>query len=133
MTEIDARFGVCPCCRKYDGYAAIGRDAWFVCDVHRLRWSVARDLRGDLATATNVAVEERAEYDVIEPVYPAHAHPLFLTHRDNKQAATVMRQGGAGKRQFEIAQPKQRRWPGRKAVPSPRSNKQRNDPVAGPS
>jgi hypothetical protein len=111
------------CCRKHDSYTVVGRDAWFVCDVHRLRWFASRDLRGDLTSnrpkgslnGERVGAQRNvADYDVIEPVYPAHAHPLFHMHRDNKQAATV-----ASKQRGDLYV--RRHWSGRQAVPSKRN------------
>jgi hypothetical protein len=37
-------FGLCPKCRRTDGYLNVGRDHWFVCDAHRLRWYVGSNL-----------------------------------------------------------------------------------------
>ena len=35
--QIDG-FGGCPRCRQNDGYLNIGRDHWFRCDRHRVKW-----------------------------------------------------------------------------------------------
>lgn len=76
--DIEGRYGVCPRCRnKHDGYVSNRRDAWFVCDLHRLRWFAA-DVR-DLTKASERSGAKRdvAAYDVIDPVYPATSHPGF--------------------------------------------------------
>jgi hypothetical protein len=31
-------FGDCPACGKNDGYRNVGREHWFYCDEHKVRW-----------------------------------------------------------------------------------------------
>lgn len=38
------RFGICPCCHRARGPIHIRGSAWFVCDVHRLKWNVGWDV-----------------------------------------------------------------------------------------
>src|SRR6185503_8845161 len=42
--ENDEYFGVCPTCRKSDGYLNLGRANWFVCHEHRVRWLFGENL-----------------------------------------------------------------------------------------
>ncbi len=37
-------FGVCPECRRHNGYLNIGRVHWYVCHTHRLKWCVGENL-----------------------------------------------------------------------------------------
>ena len=34
----DDYFGLCPRCHSTDGYVNFGRDHWFTCNTHRVRW-----------------------------------------------------------------------------------------------
>lgn len=43
----DNYFGVCPHCRRHDGYANFGREHWFFCREHRLMWRVGENLFSD--------------------------------------------------------------------------------------
>lgn len=36
----DGYFGLCPICKKTDGYLNIGRIHWFICKKHRSRWCI---------------------------------------------------------------------------------------------
>lgn len=40
----DAHFGVCPECFRGDGFLNIGRDHWFHCRTHKLKWHVGSNL-----------------------------------------------------------------------------------------
>jgi hypothetical protein len=37
-------FGVCPTCGSNDGFLIIGRDHWFICKEHRVKWLVGSNL-----------------------------------------------------------------------------------------
>jgi hypothetical protein len=37
-------FGRCPICGGNDGYLNVGRDHWFKCDRHRMRWCAGSNL-----------------------------------------------------------------------------------------
>jgi hypothetical protein len=41
---IDGYFGLCPICKKTDGYLNIGRSHWFFCEKHRSRWCIGSNL-----------------------------------------------------------------------------------------
>lgn len=43
----DNRFGVCPICKKTDGYVNIQRVHFFVCDAHKVYWPVGTNLFSD--------------------------------------------------------------------------------------
>jgi hypothetical protein len=74
---IDGRHGFCPRCRdRHDGFVRVGRDVWFVCDRHRLRFFTA-DV-GDLTTGERAgAARDIASYEETEPVWPAEFHPAW--------------------------------------------------------
>ncbi len=40
-------FGDCPKCGRHDGYLNIGRDHWFVCHKHKVKWCVGSNLFSD--------------------------------------------------------------------------------------
>jgi hypothetical protein len=40
-------FGDCPKCRKNDGHINVGRDHWFVCRQHRVKWKAGHDIFPD--------------------------------------------------------------------------------------
>ena len=37
-------FGDCPKCRRNDGYVNIGRNHWFLCKKHRVKWFFGTDI-----------------------------------------------------------------------------------------
>ena len=39
-----AHFGACPECGGNDGYLNVGRDHWFVCHHHKVKWLVGTNL-----------------------------------------------------------------------------------------
>lgn len=41
---IDGYWGLCPICKKTDGYVNIGRNHWFICEKHRTRWWIGSNL-----------------------------------------------------------------------------------------
>ncbi len=40
-------FGDCPKCQKNDGHINVGRDHWFVCRRHRVKWKAGHDIFPD--------------------------------------------------------------------------------------
>ena len=42
--RVSNHFGVCPLCRRTDGFLNVGRDHWFVCHAHRVKWFVGSNL-----------------------------------------------------------------------------------------
>ena len=40
-------FGECPKCKKNDGHLNIGRNHWYFCRKHRVKWHVGSDLFPD--------------------------------------------------------------------------------------
>jgi len=78
--ETDEYFGGCAHCGKTDGYVNYGRDHWFVCDAHRVRWYAGSNLfsswRED-KTDDDIAREWKTrEFTVVDPV---RAKPEALT------------------------------------------------------
>lgn len=43
----DNHFGDCPKCRKNDGHLNVGREHWFVCKRHRVKWRAGHDIFPD--------------------------------------------------------------------------------------
>jgi hypothetical protein len=41
---LDHHFGVCPICHRSDGHVDVGRENWFVCHEHRVKWLVGMNL-----------------------------------------------------------------------------------------
>jgi hypothetical protein len=44
LPRVDNCFGGCPTCHETDGFLNIGRDHWFVCHRHRVKWHVGSNL-----------------------------------------------------------------------------------------
>ena len=70
--EVDY-FGGCPFCRCLDACLNIGREHWYVCHTHRVKWLVGENLfsswrHGSEATWTENAVV-LARYVEVEPLY----------------------------------------------------------------
>lgn len=45
-------FGDCPKCKSNDGHLNVGRDHWFVCKKHRVKWKVGHDIFPDWRNET---------------------------------------------------------------------------------
>jgi hypothetical protein len=71
---VDARFGLCGQCRTWAGkFAREGKDVWLFCDVHRVRWfacDIGNELKGGGLDPRSIA-----DFDEIDPVWPARDHP----------------------------------------------------------
>jgi hypothetical protein len=37
-------FGGCPKCGTHDGFLSVGREHWFICHMHRVKWCVGANL-----------------------------------------------------------------------------------------
>lgn len=57
-------FGLCPICKKTDGYINIGRGHWYFCKEHRVRWCVGANLFSTWRDETEE--EQRAIYDELD-------------------------------------------------------------------
>ena len=58
-----SNFGGCPTCDGSDGYFNIGRDHWFYCHAHRVRWCVGSNIFSGWIDES--AEEQRAKYRTI--------------------------------------------------------------------
>jgi len=56
-------WGVCPRCRRNDGYINAGRSHWFFCKEHRVKWCVGANLFSSWRHETEA--EQRRVYDEI--------------------------------------------------------------------
>jgi hypothetical protein len=67
----DDYFGLCPTCKMNDGYLNLGRDHWFVCHEHRVRWPFGSNLfaswRQETESDWDKTWERIGGYEVIEP------------------------------------------------------------------
>ncbi len=60
---IDDYFGVCPQCRRHDGFINVGRSHYFFCKEHRVKWCVGANLFSSWRDETEA--EQRRIYDEI--------------------------------------------------------------------
>ena len=71
-------FGLCPRCKKTDGYYNVGRGHWFYCRQHRTKWVVGANLFSSWRDQTEQ--EQRRNYDAngfgsyeeVEPFQPSY-------------------------------------------------------------
>jgi hypothetical protein len=73
--EADSYFGLCPTCRKTDGYLNVGRSHWFFCKEHEKKWWAGANLFSGWREETED--EQRREYEAVglgrfEEVVPYH-------------------------------------------------------------
>lgn len=70
----DPGFGGCPVCGRNDGYLNIGREHWFKCDEHGLKWSGGENLFSTWRDETSEIWESNDEllgdYLEVEPLMP---------------------------------------------------------------
>jgi hypothetical protein len=57
----DDHFGVCPTCKKNDGYINVGKGHWFYCEEHRVCWFVGSNLMSSWRDQTED--EQRRTYE----------------------------------------------------------------------
>ena len=68
-------FGGCPICGTNNGYLNVGREHWFVCDTHRIRWRWGINLmstwRFENENDWKTNWEQIGDYEVREPWFPS--------------------------------------------------------------
>jgi hypothetical protein len=73
---IDGYWGLCPICKKTDGYLNIGRNHWFMCLEHRTRWCIGSNLFSSWRDETEAEQRRECEkiafdtFKDVKPFYP---------------------------------------------------------------
>jgi len=66
-------YGLCPYCRKNDGYLNIWRNHYFVCHEHKVMWCVGCNLFSSWTYETTEDwdrnIEKTKDYEEVEPFY----------------------------------------------------------------
>ncbi len=79
-------FGGCPHCLRNDGFLNIGREHWFVCHRHKMKWCVGSNLftAPEAEDALRSNVYRLANYMTCEPVLPIRSQRVetFLRSRN---------------------------------------------------
>ena len=83
VVDMTGYWGVCPECRRTDGYLNVGRGHWFYCREHRTLWYVGSNMFSSWRYQSED--EQRAiyaqvfgdggEWRDVEPVYTTSATP----------------------------------------------------------
>ena len=81
-------FGDCPKCGKNDGYLNVGREHWFVCGKHRVKWFVGTNLFSSWRYETEQDWERSyallAGYREIEPwIRPLRRPTVVIEEEDD--------------------------------------------------
>ena len=67
----DGRYGLCPRCHSTDGYVNFGRDHWFTCNTHKVRWLFGANIFSSWRYESEEEWRENhAQYDNYEEVEP---------------------------------------------------------------
>lgn len=72
----DGYFGLCPVCKETDGYLSVGRNHWFVCEKHRVRWWIGENVFSSWRDETESEQQRHCEeigfdtFTDVEPFYP---------------------------------------------------------------
>jgi hypothetical protein len=99
----DDYFGVCPICRKHDGYINVGRGHWFLCHEHKIKWFAGSNLFDSWKEQTEE--EQRKRYDAlgvgnyteVSPRYvDAMSHYSGKCFRFEKELAELVKRAGIG-------------------------------------
>lgn len=82
MTQIDEKeaeklgidtFGGCPQCGRNDGFINVGRNHWFVCDLHKTKWWIGSNWfacwRSQTPDDWKWGAEKLTPYEEVEPVF----------------------------------------------------------------
>jgi hypothetical protein len=76
VETLEGYWGLCPICKKTDGYINIGRGHWFLCEKHRTCWSIGSNLFSSWRAETEVVQQRLCEeigfntFRVVKPFYP---------------------------------------------------------------
>lgn len=66
-------FGACPICGCSDGYLNVGRDHWFVCHRHKVKWHFGSNIFSAWREEDPAEHEDNerqlAPYREVEPIY----------------------------------------------------------------
>jgi hypothetical protein len=72
----DGYFGLCPICKKTDGYVNVGRSHWFICEEHRVRWCIGSNVFSSWHYETESEQQRHCEeigfdtFKDVKPFYP---------------------------------------------------------------
>ena len=58
---VDTYFGVCPICKRHDGYLNLGAEHWFRCDRHKTKWRAGVNLFSSWQEETDASFADNAE------------------------------------------------------------------------
>jgi len=73
---IEGYFGLCPICKKTDGYLNVGRSHWFICEEHRVRWCIGANIFSSWRDETESEQQRHCEkigfdtFTDVKPFYP---------------------------------------------------------------
>ena len=73
---IEGYFGLCPTCKKTDGYVNVGRSHWFICEEHRVRWCIGANVFSSWHYETESEQRSHCEkigfdtFTEVKPFYP---------------------------------------------------------------
>ncbi len=74
VVETTHYFGGCPICGSNDGQVDLGRDHWFICEMHKTKWHFGSNLfsawREQTENDWRCNEYRLANYMTVEPVYP---------------------------------------------------------------
>lgn len=74
--------GLCPVCRRSDGYLNTGRDHWFVCERHRVCWCAGSNLfstwRDQTEADWRANAAALAGFRVVAPFHHARPAPYAV-------------------------------------------------------
>jgi hypothetical protein len=76
VLELNAQphFGDCPKCKSNDGHINVGRDHWFVCKKHRVKWKGGHDMFPDWKNETlSIWRTNEKMLDLFMEIEPFHA------------------------------------------------------------
>jgi hypothetical protein len=90
--QADGYFGWCPKCKNNDGYLNIGREHWFLCKEHKVKWCVGYNLFSSWQHETED--EQRSIYDELdfgtfEKIEPANPSDLEMWASDCARKLSV--------------------------------------------
>jgi hypothetical protein len=88
-------FGDCPKCRQNDGHLNIGRDHWFYCRQHRVKWRAGSELFPDwLQESEQIWEQNQALLDFfmeVEPFqqseFPVDEEAFFREYRSIREVS----------------------------------------------
>jgi hypothetical protein len=86
--QVNGYFGLCPECHNNDGYLDVGRDHWFFCEEHKVKWWAGSNLFSSWCEQTEEGKQANIKFlegcRIVEPIWPANTFAENAAKKETK-------------------------------------------------